>query len=56
MSELAEREVKEISVAERDCCMQVCLPIASSNVAVGHEQYVCSVPCLANQCQCGARG
>ena len=29
MSELAEREVKETSVIWRDCCMQLCLPVAA---------------------------
>ena len=31
--------------------MRVCLPAASSNVAVGPEQDVCSVSCPINQCQ-----
>ena len=55
MSELAEREVKETSVTWRDCCAQVCLPAASSNVAVGLEQDVCSASCPDNQCRfiCG---
>ena len=38
MSELAEREVKETSVFWRDCCMQMCLPVAASNTAAGLEQ------------------
>ena len=54
MSELAEREVKETSVTWRDCCVQVCLPVASSKV-VGPEQDVCSASCPDNQCRfiCG---
>jgi len=31
--------------------MRVCLPAATSNVAVGPEQDVCSVSCPINQCQ-----
>ena len=54
MSELAEREVKETSVTWRDCCAQVCLPVASSKV-VGPEQDVCSASWPDNQCRfiCG---
>ena len=51
MSELAEREVKETSVIWRDCCTQLCLPVAASNAAAGLEQAVCSVSCPINQCQ-----
>jgi len=56
VSELAEREVKETSVIWRDCCMQLCLPVAASNVAAGLEQDVCSVSCPINQCQHAERG
>ena len=56
MSEPAEREVKETSVTWRDCCVQMCLPAASSNVAVGPEQTVRSASCPVNQRQFVARG
>jgi hypothetical protein len=51
VSEPAEREVKETSVTWRDCCVQMCLPAASSNAAVGPEQTVRGASCLVNQRQ-----
>ena len=56
MSELAEKEVKETSVAWRDCCMQMCLPGVASNVAAGLEQDVCNVSCPISQSQHAERG
>ena len=56
MSELAEREVKETSVIWRDCCTQMCLPVANSNVVAGLEQDVRSVSCPIDQCLHAGRG
>ena len=56
MSEPAEREVKEISVSWRDCCVQMCLPAASSNAVVGREQTVRSASRPVNQRQSVVRG
>ena len=56
MSEPAEREVKETSVTWRDCCVQMCLPAASSNAAVGPEQTVRGASCPVNQRQFVVRG
>ena len=56
MSELAEREMKETSVIWRDCCTQLCLPVAASNAAVGLEQALCGVSCPVNQWQHAERG
>ena len=56
MSEPAEREVKETSVTWRDCCVQMCLPAAPSNAAVGPEQTVRGASCLVNQRRFAVRG
>ena len=56
MSEPAEREVKETSVARRDCCMLMCLSASSSNVVAGLEQVVCGASCPVNQRRFAVRG
>ena len=56
MPEPAEREVKETSMSWRDCCVQVCLPAASSNAVVGLEQTVRSASRPVNQRQSVVRG
>ena len=51
MSEPAGSEVKETNNPWRDCCTRMCLPAASSNIAVGIEQALCGASCPDNQHQ-----
>merc|ERR1712027_220861 len=51
-----EEKRRETSVTWRDCCVQMCLPAAPSNAAVGPEQTVRGASCPVNQRQFVVRG